>query len=363
MINKRLSVQQYFVFFISFLLLFIIQNTVAKTAYAQVYTANLTNQKQISPNTGTATLTLVHGGPIANFNFSFSGLLGTEVSAYIHGPTSPVSADVVQFIIPLGSPINNYTITLTAQQLQWLQQELLYVDIRSNIYPDPDGEIRDQLVLKRNPTSMPTAIPTITPTPSTEEDTITSTPTSAASGHTMITASACLHGFGNCGDNVSPNNGGNTTPQHQQKQITISAFNNNNQLVSTQQGMLTYNADTGIFSGNIDMGTLSSGNYLIKEKTNGFLSTQIPGIVKITDSSNNTLSTIPESIGDINNDNQLDILDYNAILNCYGTKQNTPTCANSPTEQTAGADINDDSLVNGADYNLLLREISVQKGQ
>jgi hypothetical protein len=53
-------------------------------------------------------------------------------------------------------------------------------------------------------------------------------------------------------------------------------------------------------------------------------------------------------------------LDYNILVSCFAASLShllAPATAQSP-----GADINDDDVVDGADYNLFLRELSVQHG-
>ena len=53
---------------------------------------------------------------------------------------------------------------------------------------------------------------------------------------------------------------------------------------------------------------------------------------------------------------------YNAIVNCFGSKQGTSSCQFGPNQTSSGADIDDDGSVGGSDYNLFLREVSVQSG-
>ena len=50
---------------------------------------------------------------------------------------------------------------------------------------------------------------------------------------------------------------------------------------------------------------------------------------------------------DLNNYNQLDILDYNILISCYGSKQ-------CPPDQKAASDLNS-GQVDGVDYNIWLR--------
>lgn len=187
--------------------------------------------------------------------------------------------------------------------------------------------------------------------------TTTITPTTSnTNGITFITT-ICPHGLGNCGDNVSAQ-GGNINLQHTTRTITFTIMNASNQPVKTAQGILTYNQTTKNFQGNISVGTIASGNYLASAKIDGFLGTKIPGIIAITPNKQITLTPLSMANGDINNDNQLDISDYNLLVSCFGTKANTSSCQNKNV-----TDINDDGKTDAIDYNLFLRELSVQKGQ
>ena len=57
---------------------------------------------------------------------------------------------------------------------------------------------------------------------------------------------------------------------------------------------------------------------------------------------------------DLNNDNQLDILDYNILISCYGSKQ-------CPPDQKAASDFNS-GQVDGVDYNIWLRNFQGPHG-
>lgn len=63
-------------------------------------------------------------------------------------------------------------------------------------------------------------------------------------------------------------------------------------------------------------------------------------------------------IGDVDENNQIDIVDYHAIRNCFGQKLNTGACAFKET-----ADLNEDSKVDGLDYNLFLKSLSFTSRQ
>ncbi len=186
---------------------------------------------------------------------------------------------------------------------------------------------------------------------------ITSNPTSTASTTFFLTL--CPHGLGNCGDNVNPNSSGNLNPIHQQRAVTLTFLNAQNQQIGTAQGIVSYNSSAGNFQGSIN-GNISSGQYLVRVFTNGFIPKQVSGIITITQGQQITIPEVSLVNGDINNDGQLDILDYNILVGCFGSKQSSSSCTVPTTTQVAGADIDDDGIIDGADYNLFLREFNLQ---
>ena len=188
---------------------------------------------------------------------------------------------------------------------------------------------------------------------------LNSTPTINPSNN-VFDVSVFLHGLGKGGDNVNPNSIGNNNPLHPQRTATVIATDSSNH-IATQRGTVTFSQAAGSFTGQVNMGNLTNGNYLVKIKADGFLQKQIPGIISIS-SLQTTIPSVTLVAGDINNDNQLDLLDYNILISCFGSKQSTTSCVKPPTQQSLGADINDDGTIDGSDYNLFLRELSVQKG-
>lgn len=210
------------------------------------------------------------------------------------------------------------------------------------------------------PTSVPTSTPIISPTPFISPTPLPPTPTLAPNS-TAMTFSLLLHDIGNIGDNPNPQNSSlsNKNPLHQQRIISISIFDSNNQLVATQSGPVNYNSSNGDFSGTIDMGNLAGGQYIVKVKSVQYLRRIIPGIQSITGGQNNTLPSAALVAGDINDDNTINILDYNILLGCYSDL--TPAVSCSDVNKVL-ADLNDDGSVNQIDYNIFVREISVQNG-
>lgn len=202
--------------------------------------------------------------------------------------------------------------------------------------------------LANNPSTSVTASPSIS-----------SSPSPSGAQMTTVLLTVCPHGLGNCGDNVN-SSGGNTNPLHTQRAIRVSVLDANNQLVLTSSQAVSYNQASQNFQGSFQL-TIPPGQYLFQAEMNGFLSNKLPVILTITPGISVTLPTISLVTGDINGDNQLDILDYNILIGCFGEKITTSSCAMPPTTQSPGADINDDGVVDGVDYNLFLRELSVQK--
>ncbi len=190
------------------------------------------------------------------------------------------------------------------------------------------------------------------------------TPTGGSVSGVKFALTLCPHGLGSCGDSVTPNIGGNTNPTHTQRNVAVTILNAATQPIATVTGVMTYQPTTKNFQGTISAATLSTGQYLVKVSIPGFLTQQFPGIITVS-SGNQTITPASLSLvtGNINNDGQLDISDYNALISCYGTKQSSSGCTAPPTTSNTGADLNDDGIVNGSDYNLFLRDLSVQKGR
>lgn len=198
------------------------------------------------------------------------------------------------------------------------------------------------------PVGLPTIPPSTSPT-----SVITRLP---ASGGTA-TFPLLLHGIGKGGDNANPSSIGNLTPLHTMRNISVSFITSQGVSLGTRLGSALYSSASGTFAASVPTDGIVSGSYLVKIKSPGFLQKQISGIATITAGSANILSSVTLVAGDVTDDNQLDILDYSALVGCFGSKAATPTCLHKAT-----ADVTDDGKIDGVDYNLFLRELSVQKG-
>jgi hypothetical protein len=206
-------------------------------------------------------------------------------------------------------------------------------------------------------TTVPTPIPTKSAVPTQSPTAVI--PTSKL-GDTVVNVVVGLHGIGTAGDSANPGSDGNMSPLHTTRTITVSIFNSQNQQIVSQQGTITYNNTSGQFDGNVDLGSqFATGAYTVKIQTSQYLRGLVPGIQTITAGQTNTLPYLPLVTGDINGDNQINILDYNIMMGCYSDLLPAVSCTSA---NNVLSDMNDDGNVNQFDYNLFLRELSTLNG-
>ena len=207
-------------------------------------------------------------------------------------------------------------------------------------------------------TPTPTLIPSPTPTPVPPTETPTPTPLPLS---TILSVTVFLHGIGASGDNANADSSlSNKSPIHSQIAATSFIYDSQDQLVSSASGDLNYDTAKGNFSGTINQGTaFQQGQYTIKIGTTTHLRRLVPGIQTINPGQTNSLSAISLVTGDVNNDNTLNILDYNLLIGCYSDLEPAKSCTDAEKNST---DLNDDGAVNQIDYNLFLRELSTQSG-
>jgi hypothetical protein len=127
---------------------------------AQNYIATLSGASEVPPRdtpaTGLACFTLEDDGVYfyLNYELSFSGLLGPQTGAHIHGPAAVGVNAGILFPFPNGSPVFGTFGPLLATQLTQLNGALWYVNVHSTVYPG--GEIRGQILATGNPCTVPT---------------------------------------------------------------------------------------------------------------------------------------------------------------------------------------------------------------
>ena len=200
------------------------------------------------------------------------------------------------------------------------------------------------------PTVTNTPTPTRTPTP-----TPTLTPTATPVPGTKLSLTLFLHGIGKAGDSVKPGEagGGNMSPTHPNRVVRVEVFNSQNTKVKSVETTVNFDANSGSFKGVADVGSLASGNYLVRAKFSQSLDTQIGGIQVLSAQVNNNLPAQYFVTGDVNNDGavSLNVLDFNTIIGCVGGN----SCS---TEQKIQSDLDDNGRVDVFDFNLFIREIT-----
>lgn len=202
----------------------------------------------------------------------------------------------------------------------------------------------------------PTTVSTLTPTLGLSP---TLVPSSLA---TTFTFDVFMHGIGNSGDNVNPNefSMSNKAPLHPVRTMQVQIFNVSNQLVASGPATITYASSSGSFKGTFTVGSgLTAGLHTVKVQSPNHLRRLVPGIQTISLLQNNVMPAVTLIAGDVNTDNTINILDYNFIVGCYSDLLPPVSC--TETAKVA-SDLNDDGFVNQFDYNMFLREISVQTG-
>ncbi len=203
----------------------------------------------------------------------------------------------------------------------------------------------------------------------------TASPSAAVGDGTTLSFTLLLHGIGSAGDNPNPtgNTLSNKNPLHPQRNLAVQVFDTNNQIVASASAPVTFDSATGTFIGKVGLGkTFPAGSYNIKIKTDRYLRRLVPGFQQLKSLQENILPQTQMVAGDTNGDNFLNVIDYNALLDCgYGFLNprpiadansvfNKPSCQiHTPADNV---DIDDNGIVNNFDYNLFLRELSVQNG-
>lgn len=219
--------------------------------------------------------------------------------------------------------------------------------------PTPTRGVTPGLTLV--PTATPTPTKMLTPTP-------TFGPTEIPSpGSTYVKVSLLLHGVGKGGDSANAGSTGNMNPLRPQRIVTVDVYNAQNQIVVTKQGTVTFSTATGGFSGNVNLGTgITTGPHTVRIKADQYLRGIASGIQSLTAGQTNTLPSLTLVTGDVNNDNAINIVDYNIIVGCYSDLLPPVSCTDL---NKVRADLDDDGNVNQFDYNLFIRELTNLGGQ
>lgn len=158
---------------------------------------------------------------------------------------------------------------------------------------------------------------------------------------------------------MNPVGNGNGNLKHAQRSIKFEVYDDQGKVVLTKEGGVNFNAQAGNFTGTLALDSLPGNSYTLRVKTNQHLRVKVPGIYTL-EGTTTQLPPVYLVSGDINNDNTLNILDYNILIGCY---EEVGPAVNCIPNNKVLSDLTDDGTVNGFDYNLFLREISTRRGE
>ena len=181
---------------------------------------------------------------------------------------------------------------------------------------------------------------------------------------TTIGITVFLDGIGGRGDNTNPTDSSlsNKNPLHPTINADVQVINVQNQIVSSGAGTITYASGSGNYKGEIKMENgFGTGSYTVKVKAHTYLRKLVNGFQTITAGIKNEITAVSLVAGDVDNNNRINILDYNLLLDCYSDLDVAVNCALQ--DKQIDSDLNDDGSVDQIDYNLFLREIATQPGQ
>ncbi len=230
--------------------------------------------------------------------------------------------------------------------------------------PEPPGTNPTPTTGVGTPTPSPvptTAIPTtavnptgITPTGVTPTGITPTgiTPTGTGPTATSVPGSTNLVFFltvDGIGTNTGIGQNNNPTPNIRTAGVQIIDSTGNK--VFDSAGDLSYNSETGAFTGKVNVPNLTSGNYSVRTRFNNTLWKKIPRV--LTAGQDNSLPSVKLINGDVNEDNKLNLLDYTIMISCFGDKQ----CS-----QKTISDLNSDGKVSDVDINILYYHFKNREG-
>ncbi len=185
-----------------------------------------------------------------------------------------------------------------------------------------------------------TPIPTVVPTPTTPPDYVPNPQ------DMQLFATVKLTGIGN---------DANRNPKHLTRHVVVGIYDLENKLVTEGNGFIIYDR-INLFRGVIHFGPVENGTYFVKILSDHLLRADVQPTFQVLEKER--LNILPEVTliqGDINDDNVVNIKDYNLALSCFQSKK----CKDKDkiTEKDSDKetiDFNDDGLSDVIDYNILL---------
>ena len=258
---------------------------------------------------------------------------------------------------------------LTEQQKQMLGCIRLSPTPTENITPNPSATLTPTVTPTITITPTVTLTVTITPTVTLNPSITATATTTGTTGGAKLAFTLKSQAIGN-NQNPDPNHptaSENPDPKTSTRELKVEVFDGQNIRVANGTGNVIYDKGTGLFTGTVDVGDLATGNYSVKVKTDKYLRRLIgketnQTIQHIT--AGLTPNPMPQStlvIGDIKNDNHLNMDDYNVYYSCWGDRAGSSTCPD-PSKVDLNDDGVTDSRINLKDYAWLFYSFEVQEG-
>lgn len=153
----------------------------------------------------------------------------------------------------------------------------------------------------------------------------------------------------------------NQNPLHPTRDVVIEMLNASGSAVASLSSTMTYASESGFFKGVGKITTgVKSAAYTFRAKTPKYLGRKIAFTQIVKPGETYTLPPTDLIAGDIDNDNQLSVLDYSQIAQCYTYPNKPPHC---DKERIDTVDTDDNGVINEFDVNLFIRELSERIGE
>lgn len=124
---------------------------------------------------------------------------------------------------------------------------------------------------------------------------------------------------------------------------------------------LKYNISNRNFSNSasVNLGKIDVGSYKVLVKSDQYLRRLVDAVtIPVNGGTINIVNSITLFAGDADNNNVLNIQDYEALRSCFESRADTPSCTNKEA-----VDFNDDGKVDGLDYLLFIKNLSLTERQ
>lgn len=265
--------------------------------------------------------------------------------------TAPPNAEI-DFgikIAPTLTPIPTATVTLTPT---------LHPSAVPTNTPAPTRPPTPTVTLTLTPTVHPSSVPTNTPVPT---GTPIPTPTLPPDS-TTLAMSVRMPGIGLSSGGIE----NNPTPSRPFREAEVVVLDGDGNVVHSTIVNRTLDSDAAsifnddllfIYSGIEDLGTnFSSGSYTVKIRFDNTLFKRIPIIVEIVSDTENQAPAVTLVPGDLNQNNTMDIQDYNDFIACF---RGDPSC---DSNLLTLADLNDNGNIDILDLNILQRGFAIREG-